>query len=65
MVHPGMVALNVEIPVEVKRRLKVVSALEGIGVRDMTVLAITRLLDEMEADRAKAALTSSASATKV
>lgn len=45
-----IVRLNVDIPMKLKRRIKVYCAREDVDIKEVVVLAVESFLDEMEKD---------------
>lgn len=45
-----IVRLNVDVPMKLKRRIKVYCAREDVDIKEVVILAVESFLDEMEED---------------
>ncbi|OMP68717.1 hypothetical protein BTO28_01320 [Domibacillus epiphyticus] len=45
-----IVRLNVDVPMKLKRRIKIYCAQEDVDIKEVVILAIEGFLDEMEKD---------------
>lgn len=45
-----IVRLNVDVPMKLKRRIKVYCAREDVDIKEVVILAVESFLDEMEKD---------------